>query len=144
MKKFILPLLFLFCISGFSQNNGLTVIGNKVAVPYQLTQTSLKSIFLGNQPKWSNGSKVILALMKLNTDAGKNICAKVYNMSAANVTKHWLTVSMKGYIDAPIFFNTAEELQNFVANTKGAIGIFNSIVTASNAKTVLIDGKKTF
>lgn len=118
-------------------------MGNNNGAPSQLTLTGLQSVIKGNQPKWSNGQKVIIALMKLNTDAGKSICSKLYGMSAADVTKHWLSVSVKGNMDAPVFFNTAAELQNFVSVTSGAIGVFNGTVSVSNSKTILIDGKKT-
>ncbi len=144
MKNFLLPILFLLSITVYSQNSELTVIGNKKGVPAQLSTSNLKSIFMGNQPKWSDGSKVIIAMMKFTTDGGKNTCSKLYQKSTTDVTKHWLTVSMKGVIDAPVFFNTAAELQNFVANTAGAIGVFDGTVTASTAKTVLIDGKTSF
>lgn len=144
MKKLLLPILFLLSITVYSQNSELTVIGNKKGVPGQLSTSNLKSVFMGNQSKWSDGSKVVIAMMKFTTIAGQSTCSKLYQMSTADVTKHWLTVSMKGTIEAPVFFNTAGELQNFVANTAGAIGIFDGTLTASTAKTVLIDGKNSF
>lgn len=144
MKKFILPLLLLIGFSSYSQIDALTVIGNNNAVSNQLSFSGLKSIFMGEQPKWSSGDKVVIALMKVNTEAGKITCSRLYGMSSADVTKHWVSVSLKGNLDAPVFFNSTNELQTFVSNTKGAIGIINEPVSASNAKTVLIDGKKTF
>lgn len=144
MKNFLLPILFLLSVTVYSQNSELTVIGNKNGVPAQLSTSSLKSIFMGDQPKWSDGSKVVIAMMKFATDGGKSTCSKLYQKSTTDVTKHWLAVSMKGAIDAPVFFNTAADLQNFVANTAGAIGVFDGTVTASTVKTVLIDGKKSF
>ncbi len=144
MKKFVLPFLFFISICSYSQNSPLTVIGNNNGVPEQLSMVALKSVMNGNQAKWSNGQKVVIALMKLTTDAGKSICSKIYGKTAAEITKHWLMVSMKGAIDAPVFFNTAADLQNFVVKTSGAIGVFSGSVTTSSAKTVLIDGKNTF
>ena len=54
MKKIIFPFLLLISLSGFSQDNNLTVIGNKNAVPALLTYSELQGIFLGNKPQWSN------------------------------------------------------------------------------------------
>jgi hypothetical protein len=144
MKNLLLPLLFVLSVTVYSQNSELTVIGNKTGVPAQLTFSGLKSVFMGNQPKWSDGSKVVIAMMKFTTNAGKSTCSKLYQLSTAEVTKHWLTVSMKGTIDAPVFFNTSAELQNFVANTAGAIGIFDGTVNIPTVKIVLIDGRKSF
>ncbi len=144
MKKIALSLLFLVSLSAFSQDNGLTVIGNKNAVPAQLSYAELQSIFLGNRPKWGTGEKVVIALMKLNTAGGKATCDKLFHMTPDQVTKHWLGVSIKGTIDAPVFFNSAAEVQSFVSSNSGAIGIINETASAANAKTVLIGGKKTF
>jgi len=94
MKKFLLPILFLLSITGYSQSSELTVIGNNKGVPAQLSTSNLKSIFMGNQPKWSDGSKVVIAMMKFTTEGGKSTCSKLYQKSTTDVTKHWLTVSM--------------------------------------------------
>ena len=144
MKKFIFLLLFSTSLTAFSQDNGLVVIGNKNAVPAQLSFADLQSIFLGNRPKWTNGEKVVIALLKLNTPGGKATSDKVYHMTPEQVTKHWLGVSIKGTIEAPVFFNSVAELQSFISTTSGAIGIINEPASAANTKTVLIDGKKIF
>ncbi len=144
MKKIAFSLLFLVSLSAYSQNNGLTVIGNNNAVSAQLSYADLQTIFLGNKAKWGNGQKVVIAMMKLNTAGGKATCDKLFHMTPDQVTKHWLGVSIKGTIDAPVFFNSVAEVQSFVASTSGAIGIINESSSAANTKTVLIDGKKAF
>lgn len=144
MKNYLIPLLLLVCMNGFSQNSELTVIGNNNGVPSNLDFANLQSVFKGNQAKWTNGDKVVIAVMKLTTNAGKSTCSKLYMMSPADVTKLWVTVSIKGIIDPPVLFNTAGELQTFVSNTRGAIGIMDAAVKAPNTKTVLIGGKGTF
>jgi len=103
-EKFSFTYFISFKYYCYSQNSELTVIGNKKGVPAQLSTSNLKSIFMGNQPKWNDGSKVVIAMMKFTTDGGKNTCSKLYQKSTTDVTKHWLTVSMKGVIDAPVFF----------------------------------------
>ena len=122
----------------------ISVIGNQAAVPAQLSMADMQNVFMGKMPKWSGGEKVVIALMKLNTDAGKATCSKVYHMSADEVKKYWLTLSMKGTVDAPQFFNTTGELKDFVAKTKGSIGIIEGSASAGFSKTVLVDGKKSF
>ena len=65
-------------------------------------------------------------------------------MSTGHVTRLLVTVSIKGIIDPPVLSNTAGELQTFVSNTRGAIGIMDAAVKAPSTKTVLIGGKGTF
>lgn len=144
MKKIIFTLLLFASISARSQENPLTVIANNNGAPAAFSFAELQNVFMGKQPKWGNGGKVLIAMMKLTTDAGKSTCSKLYKMTPDQVTKHWLTISMKGTMDAPVFFNTAAELQSFVSANAGAIGIMSGAATAPNTKTVLVDGKRTF
>jgi len=143
MKKIFFSLLLLVSVSAFSQS-GLTVIANNSGAPAGLGMGDLQNVFMGKQPKWSNGDNVLIAMMKLTTDAGKATCDKLYHMSADQVTKYWLALSMKGTMEAPVFFNSAGELQSFVSANQGAIGIISDGGPGANSKTVLIDGKKTF
>ena len=144
MKKIFLILFLLSTGLVKAQDIPISVIGNQSAVPAQLSMADMQNVFMGKMPKWAGGDKVIIALMKLNTDAGKATCSKVYQMSADEVKKYWLTLSMKATIDAPQFFNTTDELKVFVAKTKGAIGIIEGSASAGSLKTVLVDGKKSF
>lgn len=125
-----------------ARSQDLTVLANEKGAPAQLKLTELKSIFTGKTVKWGNGSKIILALMKTNTDAGKNTCEKVFGMNGDEVKKYWLTQSMKGS-EAPAFFNSAAELREFLSKNPGAIGILDGSETAPGTRIVLIDGKKT-
>lgn len=144
MKKIIASFVILISVAIHAQDNVLSVTANTTGAPASVSFSELQNIFLGNQPKWSNGDKVLIALMKLTTAEGKATCDKLYRMSPDQVTKHWLALSIRGTIDAPLFFNTAEELQRFVSANPGAIGISANSATLPNSKTVLVDGKKTF
>lgn len=140
-------LLLLSLLTGMflqAQNPSLTVIGNLKGVPAELTQSKLKSVFLGETTIWDNSNKIILALMKSNTDPGKLTCEKVYQMSGDEVKKFWLSKVFEGKADAPTFFNTVSELQSFVSANPGAIGIIDLSAPAPGVKTVTIDGKKSF
>jgi len=139
MKKIFLAIGLL--IAGLVNGQELTVIANKAGAPAQLKMAELQAIFMGKTAKWSNGNRIQLAMMKQNTDAGKQTCEKIFQMSTEEMKKYWLTQSMKGE-DAPVFFNSAAELLEFLSKTPGAIGI----VTGSpspGTKIVLVDGKKT-
>ena len=144
MKRIIFSLLLFVSAGVYAQDNSLSVIANTNGAPADISFTELQNIFLGKQTKWSNGDKVLIALMKLTTSEGKATCDKLYRMTPDQVTKHWLALSIKGTIDAPVFFNTAVELQRFVAANRGAIGIVGTVSTMPNIKTVLVEGKKTF
>lgn len=128
----------------YAQTIPLTVISHAEGAPADLKQSELKSILLGEKQRWKNGNKIEIALLKTNTAAGKYVCEKVYDMSADELKKYWLALVFQGKAEAPEFFNTVGELQAFVSENPGAIGIIDQVPTAASTQVVLIDGKKTF
>lgn len=117
------------------------VIGNGKGVPSEMNMPQLKSTLRGERLRWPDGSKVIIALLKSSTPIGTTTSRRIYNMSANELNKYWLALVFQGKADAPNFFNSEAELEEFVAQTNGAIGVLSRPPTGS--KTILIDGKKT-
>lgn len=134
-------ILFLFVsVSSFGQEN-LTVIGNGKGAPTELKMSQLISVLKGEKQRWSDGTKVVIALMKTNTPVGTVTSKKVFNMSGDQLNKHWLALVFQGKADPPSFFNSVSELEMFVSQTPGAIGIIGQPATIAQ-KTIIIDGKK--
>ncbi|HEV2833185.1 MAG TPA: hypothetical protein VGW31_14480 [Hanamia sp.] len=135
--------LFLFCVgTATSQVSSLTVIGNQKGAPSSLKFSELKSIFMGEQQRWRGGAKITIALMKTNTPAGKSTSQVLYGMSPDELNKFWLALVFQGKAAAPYFFNSAAELETFVAQNPGAIGILDQVTANGQIKTILVEGKK--
>jgi len=143
VQSFLCMILLLLNITTYAQTESLTVISNSKGAPAELKLTDLKSILKGEQQRWRNGNKNSIALMKTSTPGGMYICQKIYNMSSDELKKFWLALVFEGKADAPEFFNTITEVQNFVAENPGAIGIIDQPPTSDGTHIVLIDGKKT-
>jgi ABC-type phosphate transport system substrate-binding protein len=142
--KFCLIVLLLFSGAEVTaQVSGLTVISNQNGSPSSLKFSELKSIFMGEQQRWRSGTKITIALMKTNTSAGKNTSKIIYSMSSDELNKFWLALVFQGKAQAPNFFNSAAELENFVAQNPGAIGILDQVDANDDIKTVLVEGKKS-
>jgi ABC-type phosphate transport system substrate-binding protein len=140
--KYTTSLFFIFLtIHSFSQET-LTVIGNAKGSPSELKMMQLQSILKGEKQRWSDGTKVIIALMKTNTPTGSITSKRVFNMSGDQLNKYWLALVFQGKADAPTFFNSMNELETFVAQTPGAIGIIGQSPTVAQ-KTIIVDGKKS-
>ena len=147
MKRIIFNFIFalfiglLLPLSAIAQDEQLTVIGNASSVPSEMNMTQLRSVLKGEKLRWSDGSKVTIALMKTNTPIGANTCKKLYKMSGNELNKHFLALVFQGKVKAPTFFNSANELEAFVSETPGAIGVLH---TANDKilKIILVDGKK--
>jgi hypothetical protein len=137
--------LLLICLWGpapaRAQDMSLVVIGNGKGVPSEMKLAQLQSTLRGEKLRWPDGSKVTIALLKSNTPIGTTTSRKVYNMSANELNKYWLALVFQGKADAPNFFASEAELEEFVSQTNGAIGVVSH--PPASGKTILIDGKKT-
>jgi hypothetical protein len=127
-----------------SQETTLSAVSNQSGAPSQMKLTELKSVFLGETQRWKNGNRVIIALMKTNTSIGKTTSARLYEMSGDELNKFWLALVFQGKAQPPNFFSSASELENFVAQNPGAIGILDKPIPGSEIKSILVDGQKTF
>ena len=141
-----LPVLLLLAI-GFitkAQEIQLTVIGNVTGVPSEMKWSELISVLKGEKQRWSDGTKVSIYIMKTSTPVGQSTCRKIYNWSGDKVKRYWLELSFSGKADAPTFCNTIEELEFYVSQNPGAIGIVDRNSTSTGVKMILIDGKNPF
>ena len=144
-KVFLFVVCMLFIsMSCKSQQSTLVAIGNVSDVPNDLALSELKSIFMGEKQRWKSGDRILIALMKTNTPLGKTTSSKIYNMSGDEVNKFWLALVFQGKAQAPKFFNSTEELMNFVAQNRGAIGIVDKPIMDSEVKFIMIDGQQSF
>ena len=136
-------LLILVGITAGAQDMTLTVISNVKGAPAEMKMSELRSVLKGERQRWSDGTKVHIGLMKTTTPVGQTTCEKVYNMSGDKVKRLWLELSFAGNADVPTFCNTTEELEIFVAQNPGAIGITSNFSGNDAIKTIEIDGKKS-
>lgn len=141
-RKSFLVLVMLFAGLAARSQSSLTVISNPKGTPEELKFSELKSIFMGEQQRWRNGTKITLALMKTNTDVGKTTSSKVYGMSGDELNKFWLALVFQGKASAPNFFNSESDLENFVARNPGAIGITDQLAANTELRTILVEGRK--
>lgn len=140
LVAFFISILFTFHL--FAQDK-ISVIGNTKGVPSTMKMNEVVSVLKGEKQRWSDGTKIVIALMKTNTAIGSNTGKKIYNMSGDELNKYWLALVFQGKSQAPNFFSSATELETFVAQTPGAIGVVE-IPAGAQTQTIAIDGKKTF
>ncbi len=122
----------------------LAIICNQNGAPATKKFTELKSVMKGEKQRWNSGAKVSIALMKTSTAIGKNTAQLIYNMSGDALLKYWLGQTYQGNAHAPKFFNTKSELEEYVAENPGAIGVIDPPPANNEIKIVSIDGKTQF
>lgn len=118
----------------------LVVIGNKEGTPNEISWEELVKIMKAQRPRWVNGTKVKIALMKPKTKIGSLTAKKIYGMSSQELSKYWVAVVFEGRASAPEFFSDENDLIKYVNKTEGAIGIISQI--EPSVKVILISGGK--
>lgn len=120
-----------------TQETELTIIGNVQSVPTDMDLEQLKSVLKGERLRWDDGSKVVIALMKTDTPIGLTTSKRLFNMTGNQVNKHFLALVFQGKVKAPTFFDSADELEAYVAHTPGAIGVLQKVNDAQ-INTILV------
>ena len=139
----LMSFLSLAAVTQVCAQETLSVVANQKGAPSELSFKELRSVFLGEKQRWDTGNKVLIALMKTNTKLGLTVCNRVYDMKPDQMNKYWLALVFQGKVSAPYYFNSTTELQNFVAQNPGAVGILDESIDNSEIKTVAVDDKKT-
>ncbi len=145
-KSLLILLVVMLSISNNvqSQTTTLVTIANQSGAPSAMKLSELKSVFMGEQQRWKDGKRILIALMKTGTPIGKVTSERIYDMTGDELNKYWLSLVFQGKAQAPVFFNTAIELENYVAQNQGAIGILGKPAIDIEVKTILIDGQKSY
>ena len=138
----VLCILF-FSAGAVAQEKNLTVIGNSKGAPDQMTMTDLKAILRGEKQRWNISTPVVIALMKSSTETGISTSKKIFEMNVDEFNKYWLALVFQGKVKAPVFFHSASDLEMFVAETPGAIGVIEA-PSPEKTRKIIIDGKKSF
>jgi len=125
-----------------TQETELTIVGNVKSVPTDMDLEQLKSVLKGERLRWDDGSKVVIALMKTDTPIGLTTSKRLFNMTGNQVNKHFLALVFQGKVKAPTFFDSADELEAFVAHTPGAIGVLRKVNDAQ-LNTILVVKSKS-
>lgn len=147
IRKIVIQFSMMACLSlpGIAAKcqETLTIICNQSGTPDAMKFTELKSVMKGEKQRWSSGAKVTVALMNTNTPLGKNTARVIYNMSANELQKFNLSQHFQG-TSLTKFFNTTTELESYVAENPGAIGVVDQALATNDVKIMTIDGKTRF
>ena len=149
VKNFLLSFVLIASIFSLSSATkadepNIMVIANEKGAPSTLTMKELKSIFQGEKQRWNDGTKISIAFMKSSTPVGSATSKKVLKMSGDQLNKFWLALVFQGKAKAPFFYGSASEVESYVSQNAGAIGVVEAGYQVKGARVISIDGKKSF
>ncbi len=99
----------------------IIIIANKNVTEETLTQAEIRSIFLGEKSQWRNGRKIFFVLLK-NYEIHNKFLSDYINKSVTQYNNHWKKLVFIGKGRTPTFFNTADQILDYVTRVEDAIG----------------------
>lgn len=98
-----------------------------------ISADDLKAILLGKTTKWTDGKRIILALIE--DEEKTDLFLRQYaGKSYSQFNEYWRQMLFTGKGQLPPFFKNGNDLAEFVSRTEGAIGYFPNEIPADNLK----------
>ncbi len=119
----------------------LLVIANSKGAPDKLDSNYMLSIFRGEIFRWPGGIKITTALISPENELGANIAHSVFHVGKERIARYFRLLEYQG--GQYSLFNSPAQLEEFIAETRGAIGIINRPPTTPNVKIVSVEPKET-
>ena len=118
----------------------LVIIGNQKGAPSTMKMTELLSVMRGEKEQWKGKVKIKVAIMKTTTPVGKRTAEEIYKMSGDELLKFFSLLSYGGTVHAAKTFYNITDLQNFIAENPGAIGVVDKMLPNDDIKIITING----
>ncbi len=133
MKKVIQTGLFIFMNMIFMYPHvfaqDIIVIGNKSVPESSVDNEWVKNVYLGNITKWNNNDPIVLSVIN-DKDIHSKFLKKYLNRKPSQFKAIWRNMMFTGKGKMPKTLDSKQEMLDFVANNKGAVGYI-----VSDAKT---------
>jgi ABC-type phosphate transport system substrate-binding protein len=133
----ILVLLALFGMMSVSihlhAQSNVQLIGNKTGFE-NLPLKEARQIFKAKYSVWSSGIAVTIVLPSPKHPNADQVCKLIYENSVSGVQKFWLSLVFQGRANPPLFFDSDDEIINYVNKNPGAIGIVSKDNIKSESK----------
>lgn len=119
----------------------LAVIVHRSNPTEELSLAELRSIFMGERQRWSNGRRITLLLQEPGQPERDATLRLVYGMSESEVDHHFLRAVYRGQVlSAPKRLSSPERVRRFVFNVPGAIGCVPVGDVDDSVKVLRVDG----
>ena len=129
----ILLCLVFFNIAAFAGE--IVIIGNKDIPESSVDKSWVKNAYLGNITKWKNNEPIILTIMK-DESLHQDFLKAYIKRHPSQFTAFWKNIVFTGRGKMPRKMSSNEEMLNYVANTRGAIGYLSSGAASDKVKVI--------
>ena len=100
----------------------LVMIGNNTGYD-KLSKSKMNQFFNGKYNRWPNNKNVLVVLPSSNHKMVELYSNVIYKKSFYSVKKYWFSLVFQGRFDPPHFFDSDQEIIDFVRINKGAFAV---------------------
>lgn len=115
----------LWMVSQWAMAQSVVYFGNEIGLT-AMPNAKAQRVFTGKETLWKNGKSVVICLPGTKSPKAEEIYSKVYNKSVKEVQKFWLSLVFQGRAKSPMFFDTDQEMVDYINRTPGAIGVLSA------------------
>ena len=130
-------LCLLLCYSGITWAD-IVIIAHKNVPETAITEKDLQEIFLGKRVQWQDNSAIHPATVKAK-DLHKAFLKQYIKKSVSKWNAHWKRLVFTGTGTPPQQFGTEQELLEYVAETKGAIGYVDTETSVDDNDVIILE-----
>lgn len=100
----------------------LVLIGNNTGIE-KLSKSKMVQFFNGKYNRWPNKQNVIIVLPSSKHPKVELYSNTIYNKSFYKVKKYWFSLVFQGRFNPPHFFDSDQEIIDFVSKNKGSFSV---------------------
>jgi len=130
-RALIVPILFVFELIGGialadapvrAQDEDFRVVANPSVPDPDISQQSLRQIFLKRKTRWSDGSRVLPVDQELERPVRSSFSQGVLGRSADAMQTYWQAQIFSGRALPPTVLDDDQDVLDYVSSTVGAVG----------------------
>ncbi len=116
----------LFNIATIAQvNEQYVFLGNSIGET-SMSFNNITNVFKAKKTSWKNNNPIIIVLPSGKTPNASGVSKYIYNTTFTAVQKFWLSEVFQGRSKPPVFFDSDEEIIQFINKNEGSIGIISN------------------
>lgn len=108
-------------------SNEYQIVANVTGLT-ELNISELRQRFKGKYYSWDKNIDVIIALPSSKHINAEEVSRIIYDKSFYGVKKFWLSLVFQGRFNAPNFFDSDDEIVDFISKNEGSIGFVSKKV----------------
>jgi len=140
MVKNILLIVFILVTSPIYGEDLMFIVGSKSPIN-RISKKDVKSIFIGEKTKWSDGQKIVVIDYKRGVEIKNTFCRSILKISQIQLYKKCIKASLLGKGSKLVLISSKQEAIDLISKEPRAIGYLGQSETIDNRVKIIKVGQ---